>query len=38
MTMIYLSLGSNIGNRKNNLEKAITELSNNNINKKNIKI
>ena len=33
MTTIYLSLGSNIGNRKKNLEKALTELSNNNISK-----
>ena len=33
MTTIYLSLGSNIGNRKNNLEKALTELSKNNIRK-----
>lgn len=33
MTIIYLSLGSNIGNRKRNLEKAVAELSNNNINK-----
>ncbi len=31
MTTIYLSLGSNIGNRKRNLEKAITELGKNNI-------
>ena len=33
MTTIYLSLGSNIGNRKKNLEKAVAELSSNNINK-----
>ncbi|MBO7611931.1 MAG: 2-amino-4-hydroxy-6-hydroxymethyldihydropteridine diphosphokinase [Elusimicrobia bacterium] len=33
MTTIYLSLGSNIGNREKNLEKALTELSNNNISK-----
>ena len=31
MTIIYLSLGSNIGNRKKNLEKAIAEISSNNI-------
>ena len=36
MTIIYLSLGSNIGNRKKNLEKAVTELGKNNI--ENIKI
>ena len=36
MTTIYLSLGSNIGNRKRNLEKAVAELNNNNI--KEIKI
>jgi 2-amino-4-hydroxy-6-hydroxymethyldihydropteridine diphosphokinase len=36
MTTIYLSLGSNIGNRKKNLEKALIELSKNNI--KEIKI
>ena len=36
MTTIYLSLGSNIGNRKKNLEKALTELNKNNI--KEIKI
>lgn len=36
MTTIYLSLGSNIGNRKQNLEKAITELEKNNV--KEIKI
>ncbi|MBQ1609853.1 MAG: 2-amino-4-hydroxy-6-hydroxymethyldihydropteridine diphosphokinase [Elusimicrobia bacterium] len=36
MTTIYLSLGSNIGNRKKNLEKAVAELSKNNI--KEIKI
>lgn len=33
MTLIYLSLGSNIGNRRKNLEKAIAELGNNNIKK-----
>ena len=33
MTTIYLSLGSNIGNRKRNLEKALTELENNKIKK-----
>lgn len=33
MTTIYLSLGSNIGNRKKNLEKALTELEKRNINK-----
>ena len=31
MTVCYLSLGSNIGNRKNNLLKALTELEKNNI-------
>ena len=31
MTIVYFSLGSNIGNRKNNLEKALTELNKNNI-------
>lgn len=36
MTTIYLSLGSNIGNRKKNLEKALIELGQNNI--KEIKI
>lgn len=36
MTTIYLSLGSNIGNRKKNLEKALTELDKSNI--KEIKI
>lgn len=36
MTTIYLSLGSNIGNRKKNLEKAVAELNKNNI--KGIKI
>ena len=36
MTIIYLSLGSNIGNRKKNLEKALTELDKSNI--KEIKI
>ena len=36
MTTIYLSLGSNIGNRKKNLEKAVAELNKNNI--KEIKI
>ena len=36
MTTIYLSLGSNIGNRKNNLRKALIELNMNNI--KEIKI
>lgn len=36
MTIIYLSLGSNIGNRKRNLEKALTELNKSNI--KEIKI
>lgn len=36
MTIIYLSLGSNIGNRKRNLEKALTELNEKNI--KEIKI
>ena len=36
MTTIYLSLGSNIANRKKNLEKALTELYKNNI--KQIKI
>ena len=36
MTIIYLSLGSNIGNRKKNLEKAVAELNKNNI--KEIKI
>ena len=33
MTTIYLSLGSNIGNRKRNLEKALTELEKNDIKK-----
>jgi 2-amino-4-hydroxy-6-hydroxymethyldihydropteridine diphosphokinase len=33
MTTIYLSLGSNIGNRKRNLEKALTELEINKIKK-----
>ena len=32
MTIIYLSLGSNIGNRRKNLEKALIELEKNNIN------
>ena len=32
MTIIYLSLGSNIGNRKKNLENALRELEKNNIN------
>ena len=36
MTTIYLSLGSNIGNRKKNLEKTLIELGQNNI--KEIKI
>jgi len=36
MTTIYLSLGSNIGNRKKNLEKALIELNKSNI--KEIKI
>ena len=36
MTIIYLSVGSNIANRKKNLEKALTELNKNNI--KEIKI
>ena len=36
MVIIYLSLGSNIGNRKTKLEKALTELNKNNI--KEIKI
>lgn len=36
MTIIYLSLGSNIGDRKKNLEKAVAELNKNNI--KEIKI
>ena len=31
MAIVYLSLGSNIGNRKRNLEKALTELGKNNI-------
>jgi 2-amino-4-hydroxy-6-hydroxymethyldihydropteridine diphosphokinase len=31
MTICYLSLGSNIGNRKNNLIKALAELKKNNI-------
>jgi 2-amino-4-hydroxy-6-hydroxymethyldihydropteridine diphosphokinase len=33
MIIIYLSLGSNIGNRKRNLEKALIELHKNNIKK-----
>ncbi|MBR3627787.1 MAG: 2-amino-4-hydroxy-6-hydroxymethyldihydropteridine diphosphokinase [Elusimicrobia bacterium] len=33
MTTIYLSLGSNIGNRRKNLEKAVKELEKNNIKK-----
>lgn len=33
MTICYLSLGSNIGNRKNNLLKALAELEVNNIKK-----
>lgn len=33
MTTIYLSLGSNIGNRRKNLEKALIELEKNNIKK-----
>ena len=32
MTTIYLSLGSNIGDRRKNLEKALIELEKNNIN------
>ncbi len=32
MTIVYLSLGSNIGNRKKNLQQAIIELEKNNIN------
>ena len=32
MTTIYLSLGSNIGDRKKNLEEAVIELEKNNIN------
>lgn len=31
MTIIYLSLGSNIGNRRKNIERAITELEKNDI-------
>lgn len=31
MTIVYLSLGSNIGNRRKNLENAIFELNENNI-------
>ena len=31
MTICYLSLGSNIGNRKKNIEKALGQLKKNNI-------
>lgn len=31
MTTVYLSLGSNIGNRKRNLEEALRELEKNNV-------
>ena len=33
MTICYLSLGSNIGNRKKNIEKALVQLEKNNIKK-----